>query len=397
MSTKASRTAANLMISPAVLLLLGWMLVPLIMTVYFSFLYYNLLSPGANPFAGWDNYYWFVTDPSFEEAIKNTLIMVGSILLVTTIGGIFFAVLLDKPMFGKGIIRIMTIAPFFVMPTVSALVWKNMFMNPVNGIFGRIATGLGFQPIDFFGQHPLASIIFIVSCATDKPTGKTEAEVLFKEAKALMDDERYILATEKLNQLKNQYPYSFYATPAELLQADILFKQENYVESAAAYLLFRDFHPKHNEIAYVVYKIAESYYQQKPDTFDRDLQGALEAIKYYNELLQKYPDSKYVKDANKKIEECERMIRDKEQYIADFYYKTEVFEAARWRYLEILKNFQNKDIRKHSMQRIVESSYLMKDYKNCINYANEYFEFLGKEGKKVASDIKKQCQEKVIR
>jgi sorbitol/mannitol transport system permease protein len=163
MSTKASRTAANLMISPAVLLLLGWMLVPLIMTVYFSFLYYNLLSPGANPFAGWDNYYWFVTDPSFEEAIKNTLIMVGSILLVTTIGGIFFAVLLDKPMFGKGIIRIMTIAPFFVMPTVSALVWKNMFMNPVNGIFGRIATGLGFQPIDFFGQHPLASIIFIVS------------------------------------------------------------------------------------------------------------------------------------------------------------------------------------------------------------------------------------------
>jgi sorbitol/mannitol transport system permease protein len=163
MATKASRSAARLMISPAVLLLLGWMLIPLIMTVYFSFLRYNLLSPGATPFAGWENYYWFVTDPSFKAAVVNTLVMVGGILVITTIGGIAFALLLDRPMFGTGLIRIMVIAPFFVMPTVSALVWKNMFFNPVNGIFGNIAAGLGLQPIDFFGQYPLASIIFIVS------------------------------------------------------------------------------------------------------------------------------------------------------------------------------------------------------------------------------------------
>jgi sorbitol/mannitol transport system permease protein len=163
MATKASRSAARLMISPAVLLLLGWMLVPLCMTVYFSFLYYNLLQPGATPYAGWDNYYWFITDPSFQDAIYNTLTLVGGVLCITTLGGLATAILLDKPMFAKGLIRIMVIAPFFVMPTVSALVWKNMFMNPVNGIFGRIVTGMGFPPIDFFGQYPLASITFIVS------------------------------------------------------------------------------------------------------------------------------------------------------------------------------------------------------------------------------------------
>jgi len=163
MATKASRSAARLMISPAVLLLLGWMLVPLCMTVYFSFLYYNLLQPGSTPFAGWDNYYWFLTDPSFSDAIYNTLVLVGGVLCITVIGGLCAAILLDKPMFGQGLIRIMVIAPFFVMPTVSALVWKNMFMNPVNGIFGRLVTGLGFPPIDFFGQYPLASITFIVS------------------------------------------------------------------------------------------------------------------------------------------------------------------------------------------------------------------------------------------
>lgn len=163
MATKASRSSARLMISPAVILLLGWMLVPLCMTVYFSFLYYNLLQPGTTSFAGWDNYYWFITDPSFTDAVKNTLFLVAGVLFITTIGGLGAALLLDKSMFGQGLIRIMVIAPFFVMPTVSALVWKNMFMNPVNGIFGQIVTGFGFPPIDFFGQYPLASITFIVS------------------------------------------------------------------------------------------------------------------------------------------------------------------------------------------------------------------------------------------
>lgn len=163
MATKASKSAARLMISPAVLLLLGWMIVPLSMTLYFSFLRYNLLQPGGTPFAGWENYYWFVTDPSFKAAIINTFLLVGGILIITTAGGLGVAILLDRPMFGEGIIRIMVIAPFFVMPTVSALIWKNMFMNPVNGIFGRIATGLGFEPIDFFGQLPLTSIILMVS------------------------------------------------------------------------------------------------------------------------------------------------------------------------------------------------------------------------------------------
>jgi sorbitol/mannitol transport system permease protein len=162
MATQHSRAAARLMISPAVLLLLAWMIVPLALTLYFSFLRYNLLMPGTEAWAGWTNYYYFVTDPSFTDAIWNTLALVGGVLLITVLGGILFALLLDRPMWGQGIVRILVIAPFFVMPTVSGLVWKNMFMNPVNGIFGHIATSLGFPPFDFFSQAPLASIVWIV-------------------------------------------------------------------------------------------------------------------------------------------------------------------------------------------------------------------------------------------
>ena len=163
MATQHSRAAARFMIAPSVILLLAWMLIPLGMTLYFSFLRYNLLMPGDNPFVGWENYAYFVTDPAFQAAIVNTLLLVGGILLITVVGGIALAVLLDQPMWGTGIVRIMVISPFFVMPTVSALVWKNMFMNPVNGLFAYFADVLGMQPFDFLTQAPLASIIGIVS------------------------------------------------------------------------------------------------------------------------------------------------------------------------------------------------------------------------------------------
>ena len=163
MATQHSRAAARLMMSPAVLLLLAWMIIPLGLTIYFSFLRYNLLSPGQETLTGWTNYYFFVTDPSFWEAIQNTVTLVGGVLLITVIGGILLSLLLDQQIWGQGIVRILVIAPFFVMPTVSALVWKNMFMNPVNGLFAFAAGALGLPAFDFLSHAPLTSIIVIVS------------------------------------------------------------------------------------------------------------------------------------------------------------------------------------------------------------------------------------------
>lgn len=163
MATGHSRVAARFMISPAVLLLLGWMIVPLSMTIYFSFLNYNLLSPGMEEFIGFTNYEYFLTDPAFFDALGNTLLLVGGVLIITIVGGVGLGLLLDQPMWGQGIVRILVIAPFFVMPTVSALVWKNMFMNPVNGLFAHAAKFMGLEPFDFLAHAPLFSIILIVS------------------------------------------------------------------------------------------------------------------------------------------------------------------------------------------------------------------------------------------
>ena len=71
--------------------------------------------------------------------------------------------MIDQPIIGRNVLRIMVIAPFFVMPTVSALVWKNLLMNPVSGFFAWIAKSLGLTPIDWFNDVPLLAIILIVA------------------------------------------------------------------------------------------------------------------------------------------------------------------------------------------------------------------------------------------
>ncbi len=163
MATQQTRALGRFMLAPAVILLFIWMIVPLAMTIYFSTLNYNLLNPGMENFAGLDNYYYFLTDPSFIASLQNTLVLVGSVLAITIVLGILIALLLDQAVVGLNIVRLMVIAPFFVMPTVSALVWKNLLMHPVSGLFAWIATTVGLQPIDWFAEAPLAGIVLIVS------------------------------------------------------------------------------------------------------------------------------------------------------------------------------------------------------------------------------------------
>jgi len=163
MATQHSRSAARFMMAPAVILLLGWMLVPLVMTLYFSFKKYLPLRGGDLGWVGFENYVRFVTSSSFWPSVYTTLIIVGGVLAITICLGIVLALLLDQPMWGQGIVRILVIAPFFVMPTVSALVWKNMFMDPNYGLFAYLWKFFGAEPIQWMSKASIQSIIMIVS------------------------------------------------------------------------------------------------------------------------------------------------------------------------------------------------------------------------------------------
>ncbi|MGB2494617.1 MAG: carbohydrate ABC transporter permease, partial [Candidatus Puniceispirillaceae bacterium] len=154
---------ARMMMAPAVILLLGWMLVPLTMTLFFSFKKYLPLRGGDLGWVGFENYIRFVSSSSFWPAVATTLIIVGGVLVITVLLGVALALLLDQPIWGQGIVRILVIAPFFVMPTVSGLVWKNMFMDPVNGFFAHLWRIFGAEPIQWLSQASLPSLVMIIS------------------------------------------------------------------------------------------------------------------------------------------------------------------------------------------------------------------------------------------
>ena len=158
-----SRWLPRLLMSPAVVTLLIWMLVPLVMTIYFSLIRYNLMSPEISGFAGWENYDFFITNPAFIDSVFNTLILLGSVVIITVGFGLAIALHINSPFPGQSLVRILLISPFFVMPTVNALLWKHMMMNPIYGVFAQISEFFGLTPIDWLTDMPLGSIIIMLS------------------------------------------------------------------------------------------------------------------------------------------------------------------------------------------------------------------------------------------
>ncbi|MBF0361842.1 MAG: outer membrane protein assembly factor BamD [Oligoflexia bacterium] len=238
----------------------------------------------------------------------------------------------------------------------------------------------------------ILSIFGFWGCSSNQTkSDKTPAEILYKEAEQYVARERYLLATEKLNTLRSQFPYSYYATHAELLIADILFLQKSYIEAAASYMAFKELHPKHEKYAYVLWKIAESYYNQLPDTYDRDLSASVEAVKYYSEVINKYPTSTYLEESKRKLTAIEDMLMKRDIYIADFYYKTDVFDSARYRYLDIVDKYKDKKIQDYGMIRVVKSSFYMNSFDECVKYANEYSSKISSDVVLELEDYKKKC------
>ena len=146
----ANRTIPRLLQTPAVLLLLFWMLVPLSMTLFFSFIRYVLnslrrpewTSPSIDNWRGFGNYQFVWNQDSFWLAIQNSLLIVCSILLLTVCLGVLIAVLINRAFPGRGIVRVLLISPFFVMPAVNAVLWINMILDPVLGLQGIAVNGI---------------------------------------------------------------------------------------------------------------------------------------------------------------------------------------------------------------------------------------------------------------
>ena len=162
----SNKSFLRLLQAPSVILLLLWMLIPLGMTLYFSFIRYVLnnlrkpewTTPSISNWRGLGNYeYVLYKSKDFWFAVQNSLLIVGSIIILTVIFGLAISILINRTFPGRGIVRVLLISPFFVMPSVNAVLWINMILDPVLGLNGLAIEGLNqilkdLQDLPLLGQ-----------------------------------------------------------------------------------------------------------------------------------------------------------------------------------------------------------------------------------------------------
>src|SRR5712671_3442808 len=135
--------------------------IPFALTVYYSFFSWNLLKDNSFKFTGLDNYARLLTDESFRTALLNTVVLTVAVIALSVIIGLGVATLLNSEVFGKGIMRTLMIAPFLIMPTAGALIWKDTLLNPLFGLLPYVLSPFGLSRVDWVNQFPMATVVTV--------------------------------------------------------------------------------------------------------------------------------------------------------------------------------------------------------------------------------------------
>jgi outer membrane protein assembly factor BamD len=186
-------------------------------------------------------------------------------------------------------------------------------------------------------------VLFTLWNCSSAPIDESDPAALYKEAESDIESEHYQVAIDKLRAIKNKFPYSNYAVDAQLRIADVYFLQDSFIESAASYESFRDLHPKHPKTGYAMYKIAKSYFNDKPGNIARDMTSAKRALDAYRDFLKRFPTNKEAEEGAKDIVEIRNLLAEKELYIAEFYFKRDFFISAKPRFQKIMDLYPETD------------------------------------------------------
>jgi sorbitol/mannitol transport system permease protein len=135
--------------------------IPFVLTIYYSLFSWNLLKPGSFRFSGLDNYARLLTDESIRTAVLNTVVLTFAVIAISVVLGLAIASLLNSDVFGQGLMRTLMIAPFLIMPTAGALIWKDTLLNPIFGLVPYLLTPFGLGRVDWVDKYPMATVVTV--------------------------------------------------------------------------------------------------------------------------------------------------------------------------------------------------------------------------------------------
>jgi len=150
---------------PALVFMIIMTQIPFVLALWFSLHSWNLIQPALGfPFVWLANYAAAFTDTArFWPVMGHTAELVFGAMALALVGGTILALLLNRPIPGRNILRGLTTIPFLVTPSVMALVWKNLLLSPSFGLVDWGLRGLGLPAVPWFSSFPLESVTAIVA------------------------------------------------------------------------------------------------------------------------------------------------------------------------------------------------------------------------------------------
>ncbi len=164
---------------------------------------------------------------------------------------------------------------------------------------------------------------------------------------------RYKLAVTQFETIQQNYPYSGYTANAQLMEGYAYYLQDSYPDAVSQIDRFLQLHPTSQDAAYAYYLRALCYYEQIAD-IQRDQQGTVQAMNALQDVVTRFPDTAYARDARLKIDLCRDHLAGKEMLVGRYYETQHYYEAAINRYQRVVQDFQTTNHAAEALHRLVE-------------------------------------------
>jgi outer membrane protein assembly factor BamD len=185
----------------------------------------------------------------------------------------------------------------------------------------------------------------------DKPV--LPVENLYNNGVDALNAQRYDTANDQFNLVEQNYPYSTWAVNAQLMQGYTQYLQNKYTDAIGTLDRFIQLHPTHRDVAYAYYLRALCYYEQIAD-ISRDQRGTQLAMNALQDVVNRFPDSAYARDARLKIDLCNDHLAGKEMEIGRWYQSQHLYEAAIGRFQRVVDDYQTTNHVPEALHRLTE-------------------------------------------
>lgn len=221
----------------------------------------------------------------------------------------------------------------------------------------------------------LAAVLALAACSGDKKKDdyvERPATALYEDGMNELTAKRYKAAAKNFEEVERQHPYSAWAVKAQMMAAYAYYQEGKFDDAVIALDRFIELYPADSQTSYAYYLKALCYYEQISDV-ERDQQMTMQAREALNEVIKRYPQTEYARDARMKLDLTTDHLAGKEMDIGRYYLKRGDYLPAINRFQTVVDTYQTTTHAAEALYRLVEANTAL----GLTGEANKYAAVLG--------------------